>query len=131
MCVFCRKNFVLRSPLSLSVPYRVFITVFVVNTRSFLFIQSLRTSAHTGVAIPQMNGTVAPTGQVWGFPRGFAPRNDTKIIKNQVFTTKTVMNTRYGADGGTRTRTAKPEEPKSTESTNSTTSADIQLTVES
>ncbi len=28
-----------------------------------------------------------------------------------------------GADGGTRTRTAMPEEPKSTESTNSTTSA--------
>ena len=33
------------------------------------------------------------------------------------------MNTRYGADDRTRTCTAMPEEPKSTESTNSTTSA--------
>ena len=44
--------------------------------------------------------------------------------KNRVSTTvKSVMNTRYGAGDRTRTCTSKTEEPKSTESTNSTTPA--------
>ena len=36
---------------------------------------------------------------------------------------KSYKNTRHGAGDRTRTCTAKPEEPKSTESTNSTTPA--------
>ncbi len=48
--------------------------------------RSLRASAHTGVAIPRLeensidNVAVAPSGQVGGLPRGFAPRNDPEYI---------------------------------------------------